>query len=330
MVLSVCRANAPHAALGRTTERLPVGSGVPKALTMSIKIRDARPDDKDAILALTRDIRTWGDHVQDSLDEWLTGDRGVLRVAEDTEGAVLAVQHYLPLDATQVWLSGLRVRRDMEGKGVAGSLLDDAIRMARAERMLVLRYAGEVTNEAIQRMGQERGLRPRETWLNFEREMDAAACAVGRSKGTLGETVTLLGPRDRLRALSLLHASGRTLYVEEWAWRALDDSAFSRLIKDQRCYLARSGVGGWSLALATGDTRTAMEVTIYGSDAACALALLEHLQRVACTTHDGVDLTVHLAQESSTAGLMASLVRRGEWRPILEHALRVWELDLTA
>ena len=159
--------------------------------------------------------------------------------------------------------------------------------------------------------------------------MDAAACAVGRSKGTLGEAVTVLGPRDRLRAISLMHAAGRSLYVEDWAWRFLDDQALSRLIKEQHSYLARSGMGGWSVALAAGEDAAEMEVTLYGTDAACALALLEHLQRLACNTHDGARLTVHVPQDSNAAGLMASLVRRGEWHPLMEHALRVWELDLT-
>ena len=119
------------------------------------------------------------------------------------------------------------------------------------------------------------------------------------------------------------------MYVEDWAWRALDDQSLSHFIKDERGYLARSGMGGWSLALAAGSTGAAMEVTIYGTDAACALALLEHLQRLACNTDDGVRITVHLPQDSPAAGLIASLVRRGEWRPIMEHALRIWELDLT-
>ncbi len=296
---------------------------------MSIRIRDAHPDDKEAILAFAQHTRIWGDYVPRALEESPADDDGVLRVAEDEQGVVAALQHYRPLDATQVWLSGLRVRPDKQAQGLGRMLLQDAIRMARSERMLTLRYASEVTNDAIQRLSQEFNLRPRGTWLNFERNMDAAACAVGRTKGTLGETVAVLTPRDRLRALSLLHAAGRTLYVRDWAWRTLDDQALSRLIKEQRSYLVRSGVGGWSLAIATEHAGTEIEATVYGTDAACALALLEHLERLACSTHDGVRITVHLPQESNAAGLMASMVRRGEWRPIMEHALRVWELDLT-
>jgi GNAT superfamily N-acetyltransferase len=295
---------------------------------MSIRIRDARPEDKDAIRAFTQDNRNWGDYVAGELDGWLKVNDGVLRVVEDDTGRIVAIQHYQTLNGTQVWLSGLRVRPDRRGQGLARALLDDAIRMARSERVLTLRYASEAVNDTMQRLSQEYHLRPRGTWLSFERRMDADACAIGRSRGTLDETVTPLGPRDRLRALSLLHTTGRTLYVQDWTWRSIDDHALSELIRDQRGYIVRSGMGGWSLALVGKQAEAEIEVTLYGTDAACALALLEHLQRMACATHDGVLMSVHAPQDSPAAGLLASLVGRGEWHPKTEQPLRVWELDL--
>ena len=129
---------------------------------MPIVIRDARPEDKESILAFTQHTWSWGDDVPRALDDWLGDEHGVLRVAEDEHGSVTAIQHYQPLDTTQVWLSGLRVHPDHQGRGLARALLEDAIRMARSERMLTLRYASEVTNEAIQRLSQEFDAAPRD------------------------------------------------------------------------------------------------------------------------------------------------------------------------
>ncbi|MCZ7663698.1 MAG: hypothetical protein M5U22_12555 [Thermoleophilia bacterium] len=82
------------------------------------------------------------------------------------------------------------------------------------------------------------------------------------------------------------------------------------------------------MALVSRDSREAIEATLYGADAVCTNALLDHLQRQACESHVGAEMLIHVPQDSSAAGILAGLTRRGDWHSVLEHPLRIWELDL--
>ncbi len=270
------------------------------------------------------------DHLPDPVDAWSARDDGVLRIAIASDGQVIGAQLYQRIDSTQGWLSGLRIHPEHKRRPVAALLFDDIIQTARAERLLILRHASDVTDDAVHRVSQEHHMRPRGTWLSFERTMDAAACEIGRSKTPLGPAATVLGHGERLRALSLLHASGKTLYAQDWTWRSLDAAAISTLAQDSHAFLARSGMGGWSLGLLAQHPDAELEATLYGTDSACAQSILDHLRRTACGVEAGVRMTIHVPQDSAAAAILGSLARRGEWRPLNEHAMRVWELELTA
>lgn len=298
--------------------------------TAAIRIRDARAGDHDAVQRLAGLWWPWAGGQAPALEEWLEAHNGIIRVAETSEGAIIGTQRLEYLGHTECWLSGLGVDPDSRGRGVAGLLLQDAIHLARADRMLVVRYVTETVNDAVHQLSLDNALRPRGTWLNFTKTMDTAACRIGRRKPELSPTNTvLLNPSDRLRVLSLLHASGRTLYVKGWAWRSLDDAAVAEVIGNKSAFFARSGVGGWGLAVLGERSPTALEATLYGADPGCAQSLLEHLRTVACESLEGTTLTIHAPQDTPAAGLLATAARRGEYRPVTEHPLRVWELSLT-
>jgi GNAT superfamily N-acetyltransferase len=301
----------------------------PNDASRSITLRDARSEDADVLDAFATSARLPGDHPGVAARDSRTHDEGVVRVAVTAEDRVVGALHYRHLDSTQGWLSGMRVHPEFRRQGIAGMLLADAVRMAQSERLLTLRYSGDAMNEAVHRLSQAHHARPRGTWVSFERTLDASACELGRAKPSLGQAATVLGQGDRLRALSLVHASGRSLYAESWAWRSLDAAAIASLIQDGHAFFARSGVGGWSLALLATHPESEMEATLYGTDPVCAQAVLDHLKRTACASADGVDIIVHVPQDSPASGLLGSLARRGEWRPVTEHALRVWEIELT-
>ncbi len=301
----------------------------PQPSSERILIRDAEPRDADAVEALVRASnprRSRPGLPTEAPDESL---HRVLRIAETADGLVAGAQSYEQLDHSQCWLSGLTVHPDCRKHGIAGLLLQDAVTLARRDRMLTLRYVTETTNDAVHQLSLDHGLRPRGTWLDFRRELDEAACSLGRNKTALGTAaIVRLQPSDRLRVLSLLNASGRTLYVHAGAWRTIDDDALARAIEGGEAFFSRSGVGGWGCAIIGTRRPNAIEATMHGPDPACAKSLLEHLRGLACESTEGVALTIHAPQDAPIAGLLATAVRRGEWHAVTEHPLRVWELVL--
>jgi GNAT superfamily N-acetyltransferase len=295
----------------------------------SIRIRDAREADRAAVQELAGRWWPWVGRQVLTVEQWFESQNGVVRVAETPEDLIVGAQRLEHLNHTQCWLSGLGVDPAYRGLGIADLLLRDAIGLARSERMLALRYAAETTNDAIHQMSLNNSLRPRGTWVSFAKTMDAGACRIGRGKPALSPAGTVkLSSTDRLRVLSLLPAGGRALFVERWTWRALDDAAMSAVIARGRAFFARSGVGGWGLAVVGEWTPTALETTLYGPDAACAQSLLEHLRTMACESTEGTTLTIHMPQDTPAAGLLAAAARRGDWHSVTEHPLRIWELLL--
>lgn len=295
----------------------------------SIRIRDARESDREAAQNLAGYWWPWVGPQAPTVEDWFESDMGVVRVAETPEGLIVGTQRLQHLDHTQCWLSGLGVDPAHRGNGIASLLLQDALRLARSERLLTLRYVTETTNDALHQLSLNNSLRPRGTWLNFAKVFDANACQIGRRKPALSPASTVdLHSADRLRVLSLLPAGGRALFAEGWTWRALDDAAMASVISDGRALFARSGVGGWGLAVMGQRTATSLEATLYGPDAACAQSLLEHLRTMACESTEGTTLTIHVPQDTPAAGLLAAAARRGDWHPVTEHPLRVWEMLL--
>jgi hypothetical protein len=292
-------------------------------------VRDATEADRQALSGLHRLWYTHDEPDPPPTQDWLDSHDGVTRVALDA-GAVVAASRVLHVDRTQCWLEGIAVRTDHHDASTAGLMLRDAVNLARSDRMLTLRYATETLDETVHQMSLDLDLRPRGTWLDFKKTMDAAACSVARSKSELGSTTTIrLNPPDRPRVISLLHTGGRPLYVDGWVWRALDDATLAVLIEEGRAFFSRSGVGGWGLAVLGRRTSDSLEATIFGKDAACAQSLLEHLRTLACESMEGITLTLHATQDTPAAVLLASTARRGEWRPVSEHPVRVWEISLT-
>jgi GNAT superfamily N-acetyltransferase len=290
-------------------------------------IRDMRPEDKDAVVAYAQDTWEWGDYLPRVLDQWLLDQRSTVRLAATDLDEPIGSYRLTRVDEHQGWLSGLRVRADERGRGAAGLLLEDALALARHDGLRIVRYASEITNEAVYSLSRAGGFSPRGTWLTFERVMDSATCALGRNRNALGEAAPL-GDTDKPRILSLLRSSGHNLYVGEWMWRALDDAALGALVEQGRAFLARSGVGGWSVAVVGSRDEQRIEVTLHGADSACTQSLMEFLKRMACDSPEGVTLMLHVQQNDPAANLLASLARRGEWRTVMEQPLRIWELQL--
>ncbi len=298
--------------------------------TSGIAVRDFREEDRDVLLGFTRDTWSWGDYVPEVLDEWVQARRGAVRVAETPDGRPVGLQHYQPVDHSQAWLSGLRVDPDFREQGVARLLLRDGMEASARDGARTLRYASEVSNEAIQHLSQAQGFKPRGTWLSFEKVFDAEACRLGQKKPPLQASTFPVSPGDRARVRSLLQTTGYRLYAREWMWLDLDRQALDELIQAGHAFISRSGFGGWGMAVIGADRPDLLEVTFLGPDVACALALLDVVQRRACEGEPGISLLIHVPQHDGAATLLSSLTRRGDWRPKMDYPLRVWELELPA
>jgi GNAT superfamily N-acetyltransferase len=127
---------------------------------MSLSIRRARADDRDAIAAFTVDTFSWGDYVADEFAGWLDEPGTAMHVATDDRDVPVALGRATMLSPTEVWFHAARVRPDRRGRGIAGDLALTLMDWARDTGAVVGRLLIEDWNEAAARHVAKIGFRP--------------------------------------------------------------------------------------------------------------------------------------------------------------------------
>src|SRR5258706_10669453 len=115
------------------------------------RVRPARPEDRDAVLAFC--ARTWGDgdYIAEVWDDWLGDQRGVLLVATLDERPVGLI-HVRKLSADEAWLEGIRVDPAVHRQGVGRVLTSRGLVAARERGAGVARLFTTWDNVAAQAM----------------------------------------------------------------------------------------------------------------------------------------------------------------------------------
>jgi GNAT superfamily N-acetyltransferase len=112
--------------------------------------RDARPEDKAEVLALTAHTWEFGDYIQYVFDDWLADPDGRFLVAqEQTSGRIVAIDKLTMLSPTEAWFEGLRVHPDFRGRGLAGRLQKYMIGEAARLRAQAVRLTTLATNTPV-------------------------------------------------------------------------------------------------------------------------------------------------------------------------------------
>lgn len=118
---------------------------------MSVTIRRARADDREAIAAFTTDTFEWGDYVADAFHGWLEEPGTAVFVVVDEKDMPVALAGGRMLSPTEAWFHAARVRPDHRGRGLAGQLAEVLMDWAKDGGGLVGRLLIEDWNEASKR-----------------------------------------------------------------------------------------------------------------------------------------------------------------------------------
>ncbi|MBI4234623.1 MAG: GNAT family N-acetyltransferase [Chloroflexi bacterium] len=121
-------------------------------------IRDARPEDKERVLAFT--ARTWefGDYIAEVWDAWLADRQGRFLVAEQ-DGVPVATSKVTWLAPDEAWLEGLRVDPEHRGRGVARAMHDTVVAWATQQGARTIRFVTGSDNYPIHHMAFGSGFR---------------------------------------------------------------------------------------------------------------------------------------------------------------------------
>jgi ribosomal protein S18 acetylase RimI-like enzyme len=230
---------------------------------MMMKIRPARRQDREQVLAFCKNTFSWGDYVDRVWDMWFSDKSGRLLVGEHNDNAV-AMSHVSICPDGSVWLEGVRVRPDFRRSGVATDLI---------ERMLA--YAGRhgarqasaivaVDNLASQRMVEKNGFSVISNWAYYSTD---AKIGARKTSARLAGAADLSAIWDYLKqSRTYRQSAGR--YVRAWQWYALDRKAMRQLVRKGRVAVAGNPIDGVAIINGDGywDRKDVLQVTYLDSE----------------------------------------------------------------
>ncbi|WP_132057909.1 GNAT family N-acetyltransferase [Halorussus amylolyticus] len=110
---------------------------------MTIRVREARHDDYEAIAAFTQNTwpgRDGGDYIPRVYHDWLGDDDPQKHtVVAEVDGVVAGLAQTVLLSPWEAWNQGLRVNPDYRGRGVSTVITDDLFDWAREQGATVAR-----------------------------------------------------------------------------------------------------------------------------------------------------------------------------------------------
>lgn len=112
-----------------------------------IKIRQARAEDREAVLAFCAHTWEWGDYIENVWDRWLSDPTGLLLVALHGDRPV-GVMHLQMLNATDAWQEGMRIDPAYRKQGIARQLSLEAGAEAMRRGATTVRLLTDSTNTA--------------------------------------------------------------------------------------------------------------------------------------------------------------------------------------
>lgn len=182
-----------------------------------VAVRDARGDDRDAVLAFASDTWEGWDYLPEVWRGWLDGDGDLLVAADLESDEPVGVCHLTTYLTGEAWLEGLRVHPDRRRDGVATALLDAALDRARRD--------GAVTARCMTFDWNEPGVAFLDDATDFER---VASLRHGRGfgfpYGSKLEDATFDASLDALRDTDAYEATDGLYATPDWELLQLPDS----------------------------------------------------------------------------------------------------------
>ncbi len=119
-------------------------------------VRRARAEDREAIVAMSRGIWGGSDYLPLVWDRWLADDKGLLLTAT-LDGRPVGMSKITILSPGEVWLEGLRLHHDLQGRGLTKQINRVAFREVMKLRPKSVRYSTGAGNAVSRHLGERRG-----------------------------------------------------------------------------------------------------------------------------------------------------------------------------
>lgn len=196
-------------------------------------VRRARASDRDAIFELSRSIWGGNDYMPIVWERWLKEKDGVLLTVTHN-GRPVGVSKVSLLAPGEVWLEGLRLHPDLQGKGLAGQINRVTFREAMKLNPRSVRYSTGAGNGASRHLAEKRGFW-QVAWADWMwgTARPSGSDSVRRARDDeLSDVLMYVRDSECFREASGLYARG-------WRFQELNRRALRRLIRRGQLLVVR-------------------------------------------------------------------------------------------
>jgi GNAT superfamily N-acetyltransferase len=191
-----------------------------------MKIRHAKPNDKNHILAFCQNTFSWGDYIANVWDQWLK--KGSLTVIEN-KGIPIGMCHSI-INGDQLWIEGLRINPSFRRCGLATKLVTHAEKTANRKKCILSRMLIAKNNTRSLKMAYSLGYEIEDKWWLYNMEPK--------------KQLTKVRPASKEQALSLI---GK-IFSESWKWYGLNRKTLMRLLLRKQIVMCGNAIGIWNIS----------------------------------------------------------------------------------
>jgi ribosomal protein S18 acetylase RimI-like enzyme len=204
-----------------------------------IEIRQARMEDRAAVLAFCEHTWEWGDYIEHVWDEWLSNPAGQLLVAL-SDGQPVGLVHVVMLNATDAWQEGMRVDSAYRQQGIARRLSMEASAEAMRRGATTVRLLTASTNVASIHMVEQSHFRQVGIFVPY----NATTLTEAPRRNYALEKPTLAAPEDLAEIIDYLNVSNifpavGGLYYAGFTGYRISDTLLKEKIQAGQLYLLR-------------------------------------------------------------------------------------------
>lgn len=204
-----------------------------------IQIRQARAQDREAVLAFCAHTWEWGDYIENVWETWLDDPAGLLLVALHEDRPV-GLLHMQMLSETDAWQEGMRVDPAYRQQGIAHQLTLEASAEAMRRGATTVRLLTESTNYASIHLVEQAHSRQVGAFALYTAlpVTSVPQHNAGLDELSLATSEDLNEIVDYLNASSLFPSVGG-LYYEDFIGYRISDTLLAEKIQAGQIYLLR-------------------------------------------------------------------------------------------
>ncbi len=184
-----------------------------------MEIRKAVSSDKNSVLKFCKNTFSWGDYISDVWDHWFSEGNLLVVIIEKTP---VAICHSSFLGNEELWIEGIRVKKNLRRKGLAKNLVKHSEIIAKKNNCKISKMLIESTNENSIKLAEN---------LNYKKETKWDFYTLLPKKNVSTNDVKFASDENKI----LNHINKLTSdYVKSWKLIPFSSDIISTLINEEK------------------------------------------------------------------------------------------------